>query len=461
MILSMFAVASADTEYEYGTVHGITWTIGGKADPANETAVQREVERNERYLKATGNTIVGETFSYDYQAVGAMFEGGQLPTLFSIAATEPVKLIKNGWGRDISAQVEAVGIDLSAFNQAILDTYKDEEGHLYGLPYSAYALSILCNGQVFIDAGLVNEDGSPKLPTTWDEVLEDGKIIHDKLGVGGFALTACDNQGGWNFTNVAWNYGADLVVMNDDGTYTAQVNSPEAVAAMTLYKDLALSGGLFGDPTVDTRPNCISHLKAGNAAMCFGASDQPAKMSSTLDDGMDPTMVYEIAIPAGPDGIAKNLTGGSGYWFSPDATDEEVIAALEFLIYDQGRWTNEVTDEIKDRWVQGWKDNLAINVINLPGFPVYESEAIRQQNEMMKDYQTNIDFDKQFAKFYEDVQKAGALQTEEEGDTQNLYRELTSVIQAIVTDPENADVQALMDVCQENVQLLLDDFVAG
>ena len=58
--------------------------------------------------------------------------------------------------------------------------------------------------------------------------------------------------------------------------------------------------------------------------------------------------------------------------------------------------------------------------------------------EMIKDYQTNINYETQFAQFYEDVQQAGALQTEEEGDTQNLYRELTSVIQEIITDPGRA-----------------------
>ena len=461
MVVSLCAAAVAEGEYEYGTVHGITWTWGGLADQADETAVQREAETNERYFNATGNTRVCEAFTYDYQAVGAMFEGGQLPTVFGVAATEPVKLIKNGWGRDITAQVEAVGIDLSSFTQAILSTDMDEEGKLYGLPYTAYALSIVCNGQVFIDAGLVNEDGTPKLPTTWDEVLEYSKIINEKTGKGGFALTACDNQGGWNFTNVAWNFGADLVVMNDDGTYTAQVNSPEAVAAMEWYKELALSGGLFGDAVVDTRDNCLNHVKAGNAAMCFGASDVPANMSSTLNDGMDPKLVYEIAIPAGPDGIAKNLTGGSGYWFSPDATDEEVTAALEFLIYDQGHWAPEADEELQALWITNWEDALALNKINLPDFPVYESPAIELKMEMIKDYQTNINYETQFAQFYEDVQQAGALQTEEEGDTQNLYRELTSVIQEIITDPENADVQALMDTCQVNVQLLLDDFVAG
>ncbi len=445
------------TNYKYGTVHGIEWTNGGQADKANETEVKNEADRNAEYLADTGNTRVCEEFSYDYQSIGAMFEGGQLPTTFMVAATEPVKLIKNGWGRDITAQVAQVGIKLENFNQAILDTYKDADGKLYGLPDSAYALSILCNGQVFIDAGLVNEDGTPKLPTTWDEVLEYSKIIHDKTGKGGFALTSCDNMGGWNFTNVAWNFGADLVVMNDDGTYTAQVNSKEAVEAMKFYQKLAASGTMFGDPCVDTRDTVMSHIKAGNAAMGFGASDMPKGMSRADKDGMDPKMVYEISIPAGPTGIKKNLTGGAGYWFSPQATDDQVVAVLEYLMH-YGSWSDEVTDDMKASWEKDWAENDEQNGINVPGFPVYNSAVYEANCEAMKAHQTNIDYDKQFGKFYQDVQAAGALQTEEEGDTQNLYRELTSVIQAIMTDPNGSDVQALMDTAQANVQQLLDDF---
>ena len=113
---------------------------------------------------------------------------------------------------------------------------------------------------------------------------------------------------------------------------------------------------------------------------------------------------------------------------------------------------------MKADWEKSWSENDAMNGTNVPDFPVYNSVAYETKNELMKAHQTNINYDKQFAKFYEDVQAAGALQTEEEGDTQNLYRELTSVIQAIMTDPNGSDVQALMDTCQQNVQQLLDDF---
>ncbi len=444
--------------YKYGTVHGVSWTNGGQADRADETAVKRENDRNAEYLADTGNTRVCEAFTYDYRAVGAMFEGGQIPTVINIAATEPTKLISNGWGRDITEQVKAVGIDLTKFNQDILNTYKDKDGKIYGLPNSAYALSIFCNGQVFIDAGLVNDDGTPKLPTTWQEVLDYSKIIKDKTGKGGLTLTACDNNGGWQFTNVAWNFGADLVVPNDDGTFTAHVNSPEAVAAMSYYRDLALSGTIFGDPVVDKFDVTQNNVKAGNAAMAFSHSGCFAGVSRTDKDGMDPKAVYEISIPAGPDGTKINLTGGDGYWFAPNATDDQVIAVLEYFMH-YGTWTNEVTSDMDTSWRNDFKDQLDMNGLNLPDFPVYDSAAREKKNEIMKEYQTNIDFDKQFGKFYEDVQQAGALQVEEEGDTQNLYRELAAVIQQIMGDPENADVQALMDTAQANVQQLLDDFV--
>lgn len=32
--------------YKYGTVHGVSWTNGGQADRADETAVKRENDRN-------------------------------------------------------------------------------------------------------------------------------------------------------------------------------------------------------------------------------------------------------------------------------------------------------------------------------------------------------------------------------------------------------------------------------
>ena len=45
-----------DKIYNFGTVHGVTWQWGGKADPSNEDAVRREEELNSMSYLDTGNT---------------------------------------------------------------------------------------------------------------------------------------------------------------------------------------------------------------------------------------------------------------------------------------------------------------------------------------------------------------------------------------------------------------------
>lgn len=447
---------ASNTTYAYGTVHGVTWTNGGTADKADEVAVKNEQDRNAEYLADTGNTRICEPFTYDYKSLGAMFEGGNMPTVFKVAATEPVKLIKAGWGRDISEQVKAIGIDLSKYNQAVLQTYMDEEGKLYGIPNSAYALCLLANADVFREAGLVDENNNPITPTTWEELLETCNTIKEKTGKGGFAFPINGNQGGWLWSNIAWNYGADLCVMNDDGTYTSQLNSPEAVAAMEMFRDIYASGSTYGDPVIDTWSTCQAHLSAGNVGMIFSHTGEIANQTNKLKDGMDADKVFAFAIPAGPGG-AYNLSGGDGYWFAEDATDEQVMAVLEYLQHygTFGVWD----EEVKANTIKDWEEKLAKGIAIMPDFPVFESEAHELKKALLKaEYQTNFDFEAQFGDFYAYIEQLGSLQTEEEGDTQNMYRILSGVIQEIVSNPENVNVQDLMDAAQTDYAMLLEDF---
>lgn len=60
---------------------------------------------------------------------------------------------------------------------------------------------------------------------------------------------------------------------------------------------------------------------------------------------------------------------------------------------------------------------------------------------------------------YFDAVAADGLRTEEPGETQKMYDELTKVLQAVITD-ENADVPALMQTANENYQSILDNPVA-
>jgi hypothetical protein len=63
-----------------------------------------------------------------------------------------------------------------------------------------------------------------------------------------------------------------------------------------------------------------------------------------------------------------------------------------------------------------------------------------------------------FEQYFKLINTDGALRTEEPVQTQDMYAELTKVLQAVVTD-QNADVQALLDTADTNLQAILDSTV--
>ena len=77
---------------------------------------------------------------------------------------------------------------------SVLSLMSDENGHVYGVPRDAYALGLMCNVELFEEAGLVDDNGIPKFPQTWDELAKDAKIIKDKTGAAGLCLLAKDIQ---------------------------------------------------------------------------------------------------------------------------------------------------------------------------------------------------------------------------------------------------------------------------
>ena len=60
--------------------------------------------------------------------------------------------------------------------------------------------------------------------------------------------------------------------------------------------------------------------------------------------------------------------------------------------------------------------------------------------------------------YFDILKKEGNLRLEEPGSAQDLYAELTKVLQAVITD-KNADVASLMKTANDNYQKLLDETV--
>nr|MCR4695119.1 extracellular solute-binding protein [Pseudobutyrivibrio sp.] len=387
-------------------------------------------------------------YKYSTDTFMPMVESGNCPTIFETWFTEPQKLIHAGAVADITDELKERGW-LDKMNPAVRDLLSDENGRVYGVPRDGYALGMMINVEVFEEAGLVDGDGLPMYPKTWEELAETAKTIKDKTGSAGLCLLAKDNAGGWHFSNIAWAFGATLCTDNGDGTFTSNLDSAEAIKAMEYVKSLKWDYDvLTADPANEDWGTGFTQLGTGAAAMYIGAND--AVNQPTQVNGLPTDKLAMCPIPAA-DGGQFSLYGGTPYMFSKDATEAEINAALDYLeIMGKAPVVNDTTMEGLKADAKNRVDN-GVPVIR--PFPVWTDEAyVKAQEDVVAEYQ-NVD-PRLFESYFTATETEG-LHVEEPGNTQDMYAELTKVLQAVITD-KNADVKALMKTADENYQTILD-----
>lgn len=394
-----------------------------------------------------GVEIVPSYYKYAPDTYVALATAGNAPTVFESWYTEPEKLIRNGLVKDITDILEERGW-LDSMSPAIRDLLSDEDGRVYGVPRDAYSLGLMINVSLFEQAGLVNEDGSVKYPTTWEEVYEYSKIIREKTGVAGFCMQASDGGGGWHWSNIAWNFGAELVIVNDDGTYTSNLNTAEATAAMEWVKKMVADKCVTDDPTQENWGTGFDRIATSTAAMYIAANDAVDQPSYR---GMGADEFFLAPMPAG-DGGHYTLMGGTPYFFSPDATDEEVNWALDYLEI-MGK-SPEVTEAAREGWVADAQYRVDAGIPVIQTFPAWVGAVVEEQNKVIAE-NSNID-QELWADYFDFSKEEGALKTEEPGDTQAMYSILNGVIQAICADPAGVDIPALMEQANADYQAILD-----
>lgn len=414
-----------------------------------------DIKMFEQYTKTMNeqhSDVYVEPASYIYatDTFVSLAESGNCPTIFQTWFTEPQKLINQGLVADITSILEERGW-IEEMSPSVLSLLSDSEGHVYGIPRDAYALGLMCNVELFEEAGLVDENGVPEFPKTWEELAKTAKKIKDKTGSAGLCLLAKDESGGWHFSNIAWCFGATLCIDNGDGTYTSNLNSKEAIAAMEYVYDLKWKYDvLTADPTAEDWTTGFQQLGTGACAMYLAANE--AVNQPTQVNGLPTDKLAMGAIPAGPNGEQYSLTGGTPYMFSKDATEAEINAALDFVEI-MGK-----SPVVNDSSIEGLQADAANRAAN--GVPVIKSfscwineERAAAEQKVIDEYK-NVD-SALYEQYFAATETEGNLRTEEPGDTQEMYRQLTSVIQEVVTN-KKCDIPALMEKANENYQKTLD-----
>ncbi len=421
-----------------------------------EDTLTADIELHEGYVKTFNEShpnveVVPAYYKYATDTFVSLAESGNLPAIFETWYTEPQKLIDGGFVADITDELEARGW-VEAINPSIKDLLS-KDGRIYGIPRDGYALGLMLNVELFEETGLVDADGYPIYPKTWQELAETARKIKDATGQAGLCLLAKDNAGGWHFSNIAWAFGATLTT-EENGKFVANVDSPEAIAAMEYVKSLKWDYDvLTPDPTNEDWSSGFVNLGTGTAAMYIAAND--AVNQPTQVNGLPADKLSLVALPAGPDGEQYSLSGGTPYMFSKDATAEQINAALDYLEI-MGKAPVATDDAIEGMRADA-QNKVANNVPVIPRFPCWiDEEVLAAEDAVTKEF-GNVDM-KLYDTYFNAIKTQGNLRLEEPGSAQDLYAELTKVLQAVITD-KNADVAALMKTADGNYQKLLDENV--
>ncbi len=399
--------------------------------------------------------IVPDYFSYTLANYLPMARGGTAHTLFQPPFTDPPLLISQNLVADVTDALEQFGL-LEQFSPSYLAMLGDENGRIYGLPRDGYVLGMHININLFEEAGLMTEDGLPMVPTTLQEVAEYGKIIKEKTGKAGLVFPASETYGGWLFTNIAWNFGAvgenALEYQDEDGRWIANFTSDACIEAMTYIRSLKWEYDILNaDATTTDWASSHSALGTGAAAMNFAADDCVAE--PTAGRGLAVDKFALIPFPSGPNG-SYALSGGTCFMFAPNTTTDQAVACLAFLkIIGMLPY---VTEDSVAGMRAGAIAKRERGAPVLPPIPAWnDEEYITMQREIAEEY-SNVDM-RLYQDFYDSFTNGSiTLRGEEPVFAQQLYRELTSVIQRLITR-ENADVLKALQQAQERFQEYLDD----
>lgn len=413
--------------------------------PTNGDKVQiMENRKAEFEAKYPNIKILPDTWSFDLKTFYPKAEAGMLPDLFATFFTEFSKLTEGDYVEDMTEEMKANGL-FENLNPKIKDLVS-VDGKIYAMPTEAYALGLYCNIGLFEKAGLMEADGTPKQPKDWYELAEMAKTIKEKTGEAGFIFQTSNNCGGWIFTNVAWSFGVNFMKANDDGSWTATFDTPEAVEALQYIKDLKWK--------YDCIPSSVNvDLEESRKMYCTG------KAAMTIDGLIEWTNKYEmnlddfgmVAIPAGPKRHVALIGGKIATIAKGDDSKDKVGAALKWLSFNGTDYT--VNDEQKAKMEEIFQDRLNKGTwVGVKTLSIWreDSENTKARNELI-DKMCNINpnhvrlFNESL--FDENIE----FQPEEPMCAQDLYGLLDNVIQEVLTN-KDADCDALIKKANEDFQ---------
>lgn len=395
----------------------------------------KKMEQYKADFMAENTDIVIETSTYRYATDTFLPKAmtGQLPTLFQTYYTEIDKIVEARYAADITEMMKEFGMDEALYPN--VRNVVEKDGKLYAIPVQLYIQGLICNIELFKQAGLVDEAGVPKFPQNYEELVETAKTIKQKTGKSGFAIPTTSNGGGWHFMNMAWSNGVEFMAYENE-KWVAKFDTQVCYDTLQYIKDLKWKYDVLPSNTFMAITDLEAQFCTDQLAMYF----RPADTSAALIDsyGISKDNIAQCRVPEGSDGRVAQM-GGTVIMIANNATEDQKMAC--------GKWLDFIgnTPKIEEGTEEKIEENMKIAaekgyIIGINNMPIWNTAERQEITDRLAEKYCNIN-----RKMFEDYEKYDTviIKPEEPQKCQELYSLIDSCIQAVLTD-ENASPEQLI-----------------
>ena len=278
----------------------------------------------------TVERLGGAEWGTYYDALNTSFAGGELPDVAVMHGSNLPDYTSRGLILPLDDRFAAAGIDPTDWTDPAKGavTY---EGQMYAVPFDLHANLFHVNVDLFKEAGLVDDDSNPILPTSREEFFEHAKTMKENTGKDYFATDASQFPIGVRILfSLVWQQNSDLIA--EDGT-SGTVNTPEAAEALDFLNTMFTEG--YANPEYNYDASQQAFLNGEAAILHNGtwAVDQYNREATFEYRAMDFPTLYDT--PA--------VWANSHMWVIPQQADESRYEAgmtfLKFLYDHVGDWS--------------------------------------------------------------------------------------------------------------------------
>lgn len=299
-------------------------------------------------------TYVSRTELMNQYTVGAL--SGELPDIGMVDSPDMASYVSLGVFEDITDQLEAWG-ELDQFYSGPLESCKDADGRIYGLPQNTNCLALACN------MDLLKAAGYDHMPTDLAEFQEMvAATTNPDDDVYGFAMCCISTEEG-TFQLLPWLRSAS----GGAGVNVDNLTADSAVNGLKVLGDFVANGYMSKECVNWTQADTWNQFAAGKAALAEVGTWHLAQT-----DAINGAFEYDFCLlPTGDAGTSTSTIGGENFGVCSGAENVEgCVAFLEWLCSKEkeGEWA-VVAGKIPTR-----QDSVANYTYEVDGFNVFVDE---------------------------------------------------------------------------------------